>query len=410
MPRSHFKSNIIFSRPKSLNVDKENGIIKNVSIVNHGKNKNGTYFNDQFLADIVTKGNEQKQGVKSRFGHPNMCSNSLGTFLGRYKNFKIKEKGVYADLHLDPVTKQKQVDGGGISMFDYVIQMAENNPDMFGNSIHINSEIYEEKVGDVYFNSHKLESLIASDLVDDPAATENLFANSNDLGIAVTDFLDNNPTIFDVIQRDSSILDDFFDRYTNYLTQFKNNEKMSFLDKLKKKFSANDTFDVNETTAAGDIITIVTEDETPKVGDAVKDSEGKPLADGDTVLKDGSTLVIEGGKITEIKEAEEEEDPEPSEEPTLAEVMQSVNSLATTFGKFQKTYQKDLKENQDGLELIADQVSKFDARVTTLAKSVTSKKTEYSAETPPAKKKFNQSGYDPDKVREAREARKSPKK
>lgn len=405
MPQSHFKSNVIFSNPKSLNVDKENGIVKNVSIVNHGKNKNGSYFNEQFLADIVAKGNEQKQGVKSRFGHPNMCSNSLGTFLGRYKNFSVKNKGVYADLHLDPIAKKTQVEGKGISMYDYVLEMAETNPDMFGNSIHINSEMFEEQVGDVFFNSHKLESFIASDLVDDPAATESLFANSNDLGIVVTDFLDNNPNIFDVIQKDPSIVMDFFDRYTNYLTQFKNNEKMSFLDKLKKKFSANDTFDVEETTATGEIITIVTEDETPKVGDVVNDSEGKPLADGDVVLKDGSTLVIADGKIAEIKEAEG--DPAPSDdEPTLAEVMQGVNTLSAAFGKFQKTYAKDLKENQDGMELLADQVSKFDARVTTLAKSVTSKNKEYSAEPPAPKKKFNQSGYDPDKVREEREKRK----
>ena len=181
---------------------------------------------------------------------------------------------------------------------------------------------------------------------------------------------------------------------------------MSFLDKLKKKFSANETFDVEETTAAGDIITIVTEDENPKVGDQVNDSEGKPLPDGDVVLKDGSTLVIAGGKIAEIKDAEADPPP-PDEEPTMAEMMQSFNAMRKSFDKFQTTYKKDLKESQEGMELIADQVQKFDGRLTTLAKSVTSKKTTYEAE-PPAggKKKNNASGYDPDKVREARENRK----
>jgi hypothetical protein len=177
---------------------------------------------------------------------------------------------------------------------------------------------------------------------------------------------------------------------------------MSFLDKLKKKFSANETFDVEETTATGEIITIVTEDETPKVGDAVNDSEGKPLPDGDVVLKDGSTLVVAAGKIAEIKEAEED----PSGEPTNAEVMQSVNKLSSAFAKFQTSYKKDMKDNEQALELIADQVQKFDSRVTTLAKSVTSKKTTYEAEPPSGKKKQNASGYDPDKVREARENRK----
>lgn len=404
MPQSHFKSAVVFSGPKSLNVDRENGIIKNVSIVDHGKNKNGTYFNDQFLQDIVDKGNEQKQGVKSRFGHPNMCSSSLGSFLGRYKNFTVKDKKVFADLHLDPISKKTQVEGKGITMYDYVLDMAESNPDMFGNSIHINSDLFEEKVGDVYFNSHKLESLIASDLVDDPAATQGLFNNTDDLGIIVTDFLDMNPTIFAAVQKDPSIIEDFFERYSSYLQTFKQKPNMSFLEKLKKKFSAKETFDVEDTTAAGDIVTVRTEDESPKVGDPVVDAEGKPVADGDLTMKDGSVWVIEGGAIAEIKETEEEEQ-EPTEEPTNTEVMQSVNKLSKAFEKFQTSYKKDLQENQKGIEIVADELSKFEKKFETLAKSVKSKSKTYESEQPP--KSSTKSGYDPDKVREAREARKT---
>lgn len=404
----HFKTNPVFSKQKHLNVDRENGIVKNVVILKEGANKNGTHFGLKYLGALAKGANEQKQGVKSRFGHPNMCSTSLGSYLGRYKNFRQEGNKVFADLHLDPIAKKTQVEGKGISMFEYVMDMAETNPDMFGNSIHIPAPEYEQEQVEVKgkkFSSHIYNGIVASDVVDDPAATDGLFANSDDLGIIVTDFLDNNPTIFDVIQKDPSIVEDFFDRYINYLNLFKNNEKMSFLDKLKKKFSANETFDVEETTATGEIITIVTEDETPKVGDPVNDSEGKPLPDGDVVLKDGSTLVVAAGKISEMKDAEEEEE-DTSEEPTNAEVMQSVNKLSKAFEKFQSTYKKDLKENQDGMELIADQVEKFDNRLTTLAKSVTSKKTTYEAEPPAGKKKQNASGYDPDKVREARENRK----
>lgn len=407
----HFKSNPVFSKAGNINVDRENGVVKNVVIVQQGANKNGTYFSQAYIDAMATGANEIKAGVKSRFGHPNMCSTSLGTYIGRYKNFSSDNGKVKADLHLDPISKKTQVDGKGISMFDYVMDMAESNPDMFGNSIHIPPPEFETELVElegVKYNSHKFNGIVASDVVDDPAATDSLFENSNDLGIIVTQFLDTNPSIFNVIQKDPSIIDDFFDRYINYLNQFKNNEKMSFLDKLKKKFSTDATFDVNETTAAGDIITIVTEDETPKVGDAVNDSEGAPLADGDTVLKDGSTLVIADGKISEIKEAEEEEGD--GDEPTIGEVMHSVSALATSFSKFQSSYKKDLKENQQGLELIADQVTKFDSRVTALARSITSRKTTYGAEIPPSKKKHSASGYDPDKVREAREARKSPKK
>lgn len=394
MSKHHFKSNVAFSE-KKLRVDRKRGIVRGVCIVNHGKNKNGTYFNDDFLKDLTTHGNAQKQGVKCRFGHPNMCSTSLGSYIGRYKNFRLSNKKVFADLYLDPISKKTQVEGRGISMYDYIIEMAETSPDAFGNSIHINSELFDEKVGDVYFNSHKLESFIASDLVDDPAATDGLFSNTNDLGILVTEFLDNNPTIFEVIQKDPSIMTDFFDRYTNYLTQFKKNEKMSFLNKLKRKFSGS-KFDIDETTAEGDVITILTDNEAPAVGDAVVDEDGVALEDGDVLLKDGTIFVIVNGVIDKIKEGEDEEeaDEEDPDEVNLVEVMQSVNKLSKMFSRFEKNYKRDLKENQEAISLVADKFS-------TLARSVKSVRKDYEAERG-SKKKFNQNGYDPDKAREIR--------
>ena len=45
-------------------------------------------FNEESLDTVVSFGNESTFGVKSRFGHPNMSSTALGTFLGRFKNFR----------------------------------------------------------------------------------------------------------------------------------------------------------------------------------------------------------------------------------------------------------------------------------------------------------------------------------
>ena len=102
---------------KSVNVDRKNGILKNTCIAQYGENKNDSFFDEPFLADLVKIGNEA-DGIKSRFGHPNMCSTSFGSFIGRYKNFNIQNKNVYADLYLDPVTKKTQVDGKGIMMYN----------------------------------------------------------------------------------------------------------------------------------------------------------------------------------------------------------------------------------------------------------------------------------------------------
>ncbi|WP_228853247.1 hypothetical protein [Aegicerativicinus sediminis] len=397
----HFRSNPTFSKSKNINVDRENGVIKNVQIVKQGTNKNGTYFGETYLKALADGANEQKQGVKSRFGHPNMCSTSLGSYIGRYKNFQAKGDKVFADLHLDPISKKTQVEGKGISMFEYIMDMAESNGDMFGNSIHIPTPEFEEdpiRFEGKNYHSHIYNGILASDVVDDPAATDGLFSNSDDLGVIVTEFLDTNPNIFATIQKDPSIIQDFFERYSNYLTIYNKQFDMSFLDNLKKKLGKKETFDIEETLASGDIVKVITEDEAPKVGDQVTDADGKALADGEHTTKDGSVWTIEGGAIADIKAAE----PAPSEEeePTMSDMMSKFDSLITRFDKFEKAYKKDLKENQDAIELVSDSLNE---KFSNLAKTVKSNGPDYKAEPKNPKKEQFASGYDPDKAREMRE-------
>ena len=404
MKHSHFKATPQFSQP-SVNVDRENGIVKNVIIVEQGANKNGSYFNSQFITDLVADGNAQKQGVKSRFGHPNMCSTSLGTFIGRYKNFTEKDGKAYADLHLDPITKKTQVEGKGISMYEYIMDMAANNPDMFGNSIHIISEMFEEEVDGVKHASHTFESLIASDLVDSPAATSSLFDDSDDLGVIVTNFLDTNTEIFDAVTANPAIIEDFFSRYADYAKRKSLiNFDMNFKNKLKHLFNTKDSFDVDLTLAAGGIVTVVTEGEEPKEGDIVKDSDGKPLADGDHLLADGRTLVIEGGAgaIKEIKPAAEPSTDDT--EPTLTEVMQSVSNLSKEITAFATKFENSIKETQDGVELVA---KTFNSQLTDLRKTIKTPKYEAPKPEQTGGKGGKDSAYDAEAAAEARERLKS---
>ncbi len=407
----HFKS-IPLLEQKELNVDRENSIIKNICIANHGENKNGSYFSESFLVDLTNNGNDQNQGVKCRFGHPNMCATSLGTYVGRYKNFRYKNNSVFADLHLDDISKKTQVEGKGISMHEYIMDMAESNSDMFGNSIVISCSFEEEFDSDgnvIHDWSVKLDSFIASDLVDDPAATDSLFA-TKDMGVIMTEFLDENPEIFETVKNRPELIEDFFERYSNYQKLFKTKIDMSFLDKLKKKFGHKDQFDIEETLADGTIITIKTEGETPQVGDSVVDEEGKAVPDGEHVTKDGSTLVTENGNITEIREEGGEGDEEEGDgdgEPTMGEVMQSLNSLTESFNQFKTQYTEDLKESQAATELVYDELYK---KFNNLAKTVKSKDPkDYTGNGKGRKTKMSESGYDPDAVREAREARKNKK-
>ena len=421
MSKKQFNALANFSTGGNINVDRENGILKNVEIAKFGLNKNGSYFNNQFLTDLVKSGNNKKNGVKSRFGHPNMCATSLGTFIGRYKDFELKNEKVYANLTLDPITKKTQVEGKGISMFDYIMDMAESNPDMFGNSIVVFCSWFDEEITNEAGEKEMVESLIlqdfiASDLVDDPAATDELFsANPNDLGIILTTFLDQNPQIFSVISEKPEMISDFFDRYFNYLNRKGKpliNVNMSFLDKLKKKFGkpqTNEDFNVDVTLADGSIVTVVTtepERDTPAVGDSIVDSEGNSVGEGEHLLPDGSTILTDAdGVITEINDAPEGggEGGGNDGEPTNQEIMNSVQNLTKSFNAFKKSYETTQKENEQAFDYLG-------GRIQQMGKNI---KSNYTPPQGNGGKRNNSTtptgGYDPDKVREEREKRRTNK-
>lgn len=408
MKKTQFNSLPNFNS-SNINVDRENDTLKNVSIANFGKNKNDSYFDEKFISDLVEKGNAQTQGVKSRFGHPSMCATSLGTYIGRYKNFNIQDGNCFADLYLDPITKKTQVEGKGIMMYDYIMDMAESNPDMFGNSIHITYVRNENPTLVEGFEVLELNDITSSDLVDDPAATNALFSsNPNDLGIIVTQFLDENPALFESVNKNPEIIQDFFERYFNYHNRKSLiNFNMSFLDKLKKKFSTKeDTFDLDITLADGSIVTVVTDAEMPQVGDNVVDDAGAPVVDAEYLLPDGSAIVTVGGAITEIKDA-----PAPANEtePTLQEVMNSVNAIGKSFSAFKSKFESAQKDNEEAFELLGEQFGKVDKRVTEMGKTVKSKYDVPPVETP-EKKKPAVAGYDADKVAEARKKLNEKKK
>lgn len=240
---------------RNSKVDTENGVLKNVLIAQQGLNKNGSLFDRPFLKSIAELGNSQPKGVKSRFGHPGMCSESLGTYIGRYHNFSVKNKAVYADLYLDEITKETQVSGAGISQWDYITKMASSNPDMFGNSIVVG---YKEMTSKLITNSEGEEievdyfvptSLPSSDLVDDPAATDALFDTDN-LGVKITSFLDSisdeqKEGLFKTVQSSEKIKE-FINRYTNNKNNMGLFEKVFGAEKKEVEVQAAPTFTFSE--------------------------------------------------------------------------------------------------------------------------------------------------------------------
>jgi len=227
-------------------VNRDEGIIRGVKVCSEGPARgHGVFLNKDFIRGVAREGRSQKVGVKARFGHPNMCSTALGTYIGRYKNYRTVEvpdeafedlyyKGepkrtgmrlhTIADLHLDETAKNLPKLGNA---WDYVLSMAENNPDMFGNSIVFRpgeDKIHRWKDDQGVEQQRRdatLEALLATDLVDNPAATEGLFEQfgEDELVLQVTSFLDQNPRIYDLAVNHPDVVESFLNKYQEYKHQ-----------------------------------------------------------------------------------------------------------------------------------------------------------------------------------------------
>jgi hypothetical protein len=229
MMKQYYLSEPIFKIPVSQ-IDHENGIIKGVTVARIGPARgHGGEIDKTFLLQLVDQANLSKAGIKARFGHPNMCSTALGTYLGRFHNYSFNGNAVTADLHLD--NSSKTTPNG--NLFDYVLTMAESNPDMFGASISFESNAFETAEIEVEgtkktVNYFRLKELRATDIVDDPAATNGLFSADTLPGQATT-FLDQNPELTELIfSKPESVIE--------FLQSYLNNSNMKLSDKIIENF------------------------------------------------------------------------------------------------------------------------------------------------------------------------------
>lgn len=181
-------------------VDKNKQTIFGVAVategpaIGHGINLDGT-----FLEQLVEKGNGLKQGVKARFDHPNASSTSMGTAIGRFKQFRKAGNVVRADLHLlDSARKSPRGD-----LPEYLMDLAIEDPQAFGTSVVFSGEPetlldaegepMKDEQGKPLKKVARLEKLYAADVVDEPAANPNGLFHSltqESLASKITSFLD----------------------------------------------------------------------------------------------------------------------------------------------------------------------------------------------------------------------------
>ena len=205
----------------------ETNVITGCSIVTVGEALgHGVHLDKDFVKEVYRQGDAMRIGLKSRFGHPGMCSESLGTYLGRFRNFRLVDGGerLLADLHFAE-SARKSPHG---DLPEYVKQLAKDDPKAFGTSIVFidgeryrrdkdGNKIYQENwseydafelTGEVFASCQKL---LDCDFVDEPAANpDGLFASASVAGELnqflaehpeVETFLENNEKVVDYIQK-----------------------------------------------------------------------------------------------------------------------------------------------------------------------------------------------------------------
>lgn len=147
-------------------IDEENEVLHDVQITLEGEALgHGIWLDREFCEAVAEQGNATGDvGLKVRYGHPAMCSDAIGTELGRAKNFRVVDidrtvdgetvtvAGVVADVHL--LKSAHAAPQGDIAK--HVIETAKEDPGQFGQSIVFTYSDW--KVKDADGNNHFYKS------------------------------------------------------------------------------------------------------------------------------------------------------------------------------------------------------------------------------------------------------------
>ena len=232
------------------NIDVENEVLHDVQITLEGEALgHGIWLDRQFCEDVAAAGNATGDvGLKVRYGHPAMCSDAIGTELGRAKNFrvvdverdidgeKVQAAGVIADVHL--LKTAHSAPQGDIAK--HVLETAAEDPKQFGQSIVFtyadwkvkdadgnehsyigeccNEDKTKNKSFEQWFGQSADEKIYAvlgklhgSDFTDTPAATDGVFSTGT-LAEEAVQMLDEYPQILEVLEKNPKSVVEFLER------------------------------------------------------------------------------------------------------------------------------------------------------------------------------------------------------
>ena len=163
------------------------GYISDVSLITRGEALGHDLWIDSAFLDELTGACNAELGVKARFTHPGLCSDGVGTKLGRFFNIRRQGDQVIGDLHFQEASTITP-DG---DLRAYVMSLAAETPEDFGLSIVFEHsmedadafmDLYRGSDGsfespdedNIYQLPHcRLLAIHSCDVVDTPAANPN---------------------------------------------------------------------------------------------------------------------------------------------------------------------------------------------------------------------------------------------
>lgn len=264
MPDKKSKSTYLKSGRISFAASKDNGsrvnfeerVITDVIMCQVGEAKgHGVNLEQSFIEDGIAYAvkHHSKIGLKCRFGHPAMSNDALGTEVGRFKNFRVENDKMVADLHIFKSANLSPTHPGA---GDWILSMADEDPNAImcsivfkpGKKYQYDDEGHKYYLKIIYdsfgarygtedpdkkFDSNKpvyveLNELMATDLVDEGAATDKLFSafsNPDKFAVIATEFLDQHPKIADFLLDNPQKLEEFITTYKGLKNQLDNNKQ-----------------------------------------------------------------------------------------------------------------------------------------------------------------------------------------
>lgn len=166
--------------------DRDAKVIRGVAVIQAGplNDTRPNIIDTTTLSQVVRLGNAADRGVKARWTHPNMSSDGLGNFIGRWHNFRMSDGGntVLADLHLS----EQAFKGGDDSRGNWILEMAESDHDTFGVSLdpQVDARAMQEATTADGKQPYRVIELNGIDVVDKPAAVRGGLFGGQRLSVA----------------------------------------------------------------------------------------------------------------------------------------------------------------------------------------------------------------------------------